>query len=151
MVWHSSSKSGAGYYSPTPGGHRRHQEQQSDERRHSENHSPPKRHSLHILDQIRHHSHLKQPSAGVPGEQGNGVIYTMASDFIHPNEVDKNFISGPMSARPMGDIDITANDWILSSSAPSRQEMHILKKHAKETAHALGTSSKKFLSDANKG
>ncbi|PIA19490.1 hypothetical protein COEREDRAFT_78836, partial [Coemansia reversa NRRL 1564] len=76
---------------------------------------------------------------------GSGVIYTMASDFVHPSQVDKDAISLPVAAKPMGEVDVTANDCVYSNSSPSLKEMHDLEKHAKQTAHALGTKPKKVL------
>ncbi|KAJ2786370.1 hypothetical protein GGI15_001578 [Coemansia interrupta] len=102
----------------------------------------------HIFEQLRHHSRLGSGSHG-QSQDGNGVIYTQASDFVLPEEVDKQMISGPVSARPMGDIDLTANDWVMSSGSPSHKELHLLKKHAKQTAHVLGTSPKKVLGEAH--
>ncbi|KAJ1642108.1 hypothetical protein LPJ64_006017 [Coemansia asiatica] len=101
-------------------------------------------HGMQVLEHL-HNSGYSSASAG----KGNGVIYTQASDFVLPEEVRKQQISDPVSARPMGDLDLTANDWVLSSGAPSREELHLLKKHAKQTAHALGTSSKKVLGEAH--
>ncbi|KAJ2188555.1 hypothetical protein IWW43_005281 [Coemansia sp. RSA 1935] len=69
----------------------------------------------------------------------------MASDFVHPRSLQKDDISRPVSARKMGDIDVTANDCVYSSSAPSAREIHLLEKNVKQTAHALKTSRKKML------
>ncbi|KAJ2161371.1 hypothetical protein GGF46_001549 [Coemansia sp. RSA 552] len=80
-------------------------------------------------------------------QRGSGVIYTQASDFVHPEHFDKDAISRPVSARPMGDIDVTANDGVCSSSAPSPQELHALEQHARQTAHALKTRRKRILRD----
>ncbi|KAJ2371360.1 hypothetical protein IW150_004627 [Coemansia sp. RSA 2607] len=101
-----------------------------------------------MLEHLRHHSRLGSRSHG-QSQDGNGVIYTQASDFVLPEEVDKQMISGPVSARPMGDIDLTANDWVMSNGSPSHKELHLLKKHARQTAHALGTSSKKILEETH--
>ncbi|KAJ1773302.1 hypothetical protein IW140_000432 [Coemansia sp. RSA 1813] len=116
-----------------------------------------KEHSFcHLL-----HTHLdkQKENNGKPSEkhcsqrisEGNGVIYTKASDFVLPDEVSKQEISKPIAVRKMGNIDVTANDWVYSSGAPSAREITQLKKHAKQTAHALGTSPKKVIEDAQKG
>ncbi|KAJ1656941.1 hypothetical protein GGF38_004493 [Coemansia sp. RSA 25] len=76
---------------------------------------------------------------------GYGTVYTQASDFVHPGEIDKQAISRPMSAKPMGVVDVTANDWVYTGGAPSREELHAIKKRAKQTAHVLGAGSKKVL------
>ncbi|KAJ2381454.1 hypothetical protein GGI23_007581, partial [Coemansia sp. RSA 2559] len=83
--------------------------------------------------------------------EDKGIIYTQASDFVLPDEVDKQDISKPVAVRRMGSIDVTANDWVYSSGAPSAKEINQLKKHAKQTAHALGTSPKKVIGDVQKG
>ncbi|KAJ1730620.1 hypothetical protein LPJ61_002919 [Coemansia biformis] len=75
---------------------------------------------------------------------GTGVIYTMASGFIHPDSISKDSISRPVSAAPMGAVDVTANDGVYSNSEPSRAEIHALHRHAKQTAHALGVGYKKM-------
>ncbi|KAJ2491998.1 hypothetical protein IWW37_001851 [Coemansia sp. RSA 2050] len=87
------------------------------------------------------HARKEQPG-------GYGIIYTQASDFVHPGEIDKEEISRPMSAKPMGVVDFTANDWVYTGGAPSRHELRTIKKHAKQTAHALGTVPKKVLAEA---
>ncbi|KAJ2862443.1 hypothetical protein GGH94_004269 [Coemansia aciculifera] len=74
---------------------------------------------------------------------GCGVIYTQASDFVHPGEIDKEEISRPMSAKPMGVVDVTANDWVYTGGPPSRNELRAIKKHTKQTAHVLRTGSKR--------
>ncbi|KAJ1878973.1 hypothetical protein H4R99_005636 [Coemansia sp. RSA 1722] len=104
-----------------------------------------RRHFGHRGMQVLEHLHNRSHNSAV---QGKGVIYTQASDFVLPEEVRKQEISGPVSARPMGDLDLTANDWVMSSGAPSREELALIKKHVKQTAHVLGTSSKKVLGEA---
>ncbi|KAJ1816589.1 hypothetical protein LPJ56_002308 [Coemansia sp. RSA 2599] len=107
---------------------------------------------MQVLEHFHSHSHSygdsNDDSRRAGAVQRNGVIYTQASDFVLPEEVRKQEISGPVTARPMGDVDLTANDWVLSSGAPSREELYRLKKHAKQTAHMLGTSSKRVLGEA---
>ncbi|KAJ1996382.1 hypothetical protein GGI25_000446 [Coemansia spiralis] len=104
-----------------------------------------------------HHKNAKQQqqkasaqSQNCPQDpsKGHGIIYTKASDFVLPSEVDKQEISRPVAARKMGSVDVTASDWVVSSGAPSNKELHSLKKHSKQTARALGVSPKRFIEDA---
>ncbi|KAJ2512986.1 hypothetical protein H4217_006580, partial [Coemansia sp. RSA 1939] len=67
-----------------------------------------------------------------------------ASDFVLPEEIKKQEISKPVAIRRMGSIDVTANDWVFSSGAPSAKELSQLRKHAKQTAHALGIRPRKI-------
>ncbi|KAJ2711143.1 hypothetical protein H4R19_003389 [Coemansia spiralis] len=84
------------------------------------------------------HRHDKGKASG-----GTGIIFTMASDYVHPDAIPKESISPPVSAAPMGPIDITAVDGAYCSSEPSAAEVHALHKHARQTAHALGTRHRK--------
>ncbi|KAJ1862605.1 hypothetical protein LPJ73_000714 [Coemansia sp. RSA 2703] len=151
MVWHNKALHGDNAAIQAHREHRNSEQQStpSDDYSHrqdgDQNHHHPKQ---HMLEHLRHHSRLGSRSHG-QSQDGNGVIYTQASDFVLPEEVDKQMISGPVSARPMGDIDLTANDWVMSNGSPSHKELHLLKKHARQTAHALGTSSKKILEETH--
>ncbi|KAJ2846344.1 hypothetical protein IWW36_004397, partial [Coemansia brasiliensis] len=76
---------------------------------------------------------------------GSGIIYTKASDFVHPKQPLKGDISCPIKSRPMGSVDVTANDFVCSGAAPSSREVHLLEKHLRQTAHALKTSRRRVL------
>ncbi|KAJ2244412.1 hypothetical protein GGI13_006231 [Coemansia sp. RSA 455] len=98
---------------------------------------------MHMPRLIHSPVHIRKEQTG-----GRGVIYTQASDFVHPGEIDKEEISRPMSAKPMGDVDVTANDWVYTGGAPSHDELRAIKKHTKQTAHVLRAGSKKTLEEA---
>ncbi|KAJ2793242.1 hypothetical protein H4R21_005971 [Coemansia helicoidea] len=74
---------------------------------------------------------------------GTGVIFTMASDFVHQDTIAKESISPPVSAAPMGPIDVTAICGLYSNGEPSQAELHTLHKHSKQTARALGVKHRK--------
>ncbi|KAI7834286.1 hypothetical protein BX661DRAFT_176921 [Kickxella alabastrina] len=140
MAWHSKL-TGSPAHTPV----NQEQQNQSSDGKSNDGHH---RHGTPLLDHFHHHqNHSKQQRQQELLRDDRGVIYTLASDFVHPNMVDKHDITGPLSAKPMGDIDLTANDWVVRNGTPSREDIHLIKKHAKQTAHALGTSSKKFISD----
>ncbi|KAJ2895589.1 hypothetical protein IWW38_002258 [Coemansia aciculifera] len=94
----------------------------------------------------------KFTSSPMPGRKAqpghDGIIYTQASDFVHPAEIDKQRISTPTSAKPMGIVDVTANDWVYTGGEPSREELHTIKKHTRQTAHVLGAGLRKRVSEA---
>ncbi|KAJ1824767.1 hypothetical protein GGH91_005735 [Coemansia sp. RSA 2671] len=70
-----------------------------------------------------------------PGLSGGGTLYVNASEFI--NYVQKDQISGPVAARPMGAMDITACD-VICRGIPSIQELKLLRRRVRQTAMALG-------------
>ncbi|KAJ1669120.1 hypothetical protein GGF38_002498 [Coemansia sp. RSA 25] len=74
----------------------------------------------------------KQPSHSM---SGGGTLYVNASEFI--NYVNKDQISGPVAARPMGAMDITACD-VICRGIPSIQELRLLRRRVRQTAMALG-------------
>ncbi|KAI9505045.1 hypothetical protein BX070DRAFT_233206 [Coemansia spiralis] len=65
----------------------------------------------------------------------DGTLYVNASEFI--NHVSKDQISGPVSARPMGAMDITACD-VICRGIPTAEELKLLRRCVRKTATALG-------------
>ncbi|KAJ2468183.1 hypothetical protein GGI02_003780 [Coemansia sp. RSA 2322] len=74
----------------------------------------------------------KQPSSGM---SSGGTLYVNASEFI--NYVNKDQISGPVAARPMGAMDITACD-VICRGIPTLAELKLLRRRVRQTAAALG-------------
>lgn len=62
-------------------------------------------------------------------------LYVNASEFV--NYVNKEQISGPVSARPMGAMDITACD-VVCRGIPTIEELRLLRRRVRQTASALG-------------
>ncbi|KAJ2779457.1 hypothetical protein H4R18_004008 [Coemansia javaensis] len=71
-------------------------------------------------------------------KSGTGTIYMQASDFVHPDHVEKQSISEPVAAAPMGPVDVTACDGVRTGAVLSADEARRLRHHARQTAHALG-------------
>ncbi|KAJ1964074.1 hypothetical protein GGI12_001665, partial [Dipsacomyces acuminosporus] len=67
--------------------------------------------------------------------RGHGALYVNSSEFI--NHVDKHQISSPVSAQPMGLMDITACD-VICRGIPSQAELKLLRRHVRKTASLLG-------------
>ncbi|KAJ2786371.1 hypothetical protein GGI15_001579 [Coemansia interrupta] len=65
----------------------------------------------------------------------DSTLYVNASEFI--NYIHKDQISGPVSARPMGAMDITACD-VICRGIPSPAEIKLLRRYVRKTATALG-------------
>ncbi|KAJ2613238.1 hypothetical protein H4S08_002322 [Coemansia sp. RSA 1365] len=72
----------------------------------------------------------------------NGCLYVNASEFI--NYVSKEQISGPVSARPMGAMDITACD-VICRGVPTSDELRLLRRRVRQTATALGTRANRNI------
>ncbi|KAJ2895674.1 hypothetical protein GGI21_005122, partial [Coemansia aciculifera] len=66
---------------------------------------------------------------------GDSTLYVNASEFI--NYVNKDQISGPVAARPMGAMDVTACD-VICRGIPTMQELKLLRRRVRQTAMALG-------------
>ncbi|KAI9475180.1 hypothetical protein LPJ55_004117 [Coemansia sp. RSA 990] len=79
----------------------------------------------------------KKPSAST-----GGSLYVSASEFI--NYVSKDQISGPVAARPMGAMDITACD-VICRGVPTSEELHLLRRRVRQTASALGTRANRSI------
>ncbi|KAJ2771296.1 hypothetical protein IWQ56_001838 [Coemansia nantahalensis] len=80
-----------------------------------------------------------EPSA-VPRK--SSCLYVNASEFV--NYVSKDQISGPVAARPMGAMDITACD-VICSGIPSAEELRLLRRRVRLTALALGTRANRCI------
>ncbi|KAJ2878432.1 hypothetical protein FB639_003389 [Coemansia asiatica] len=65
----------------------------------------------------------------------DSTLYVNASEFI--NYINKDQISGPVAARPMGAMDITACD-VICRGIPSAAEIKLLRRYVRKTASALG-------------
>ncbi|KAJ2723438.1 hypothetical protein GGI07_002640 [Coemansia sp. Benny D115] len=63
-------------------------------------------------------------------------LYVFSSEFI--NRIEKKQISGPVAARPMGDVDITSCDVICRGAGPTMDELKKLRRAASRTASFLG-------------
>ncbi|KAJ2799190.1 hypothetical protein H4R20_004535 [Coemansia guatemalensis] len=72
----------------------------------------------------------------------NSRLYVNASEFI--NYVSKDQISGPVSARPMGAMDITACD-VICRGIPTSDELRLLRRRVRQTATALGTRANRNI------
>ncbi|KAJ2357183.1 hypothetical protein IWW50_002045 [Coemansia erecta] len=71
-----------------------------------------------------------------------GTLYVNASEFI--NYVSKDQISGPVSAQPMGAMDITACD-VICHGIPTADELRLLRRRVRLTASALGTRANRNI------
>ncbi|KAJ1899468.1 hypothetical protein LPJ66_002086 [Kickxella alabastrina] len=69
------------------------------------------------------------------GVSVDSTLYINASEFI--NVISKDQISSPVSARPMGAMDITACD-VICRGIPSASELKLLRRYVRKTASALG-------------
>ncbi|KAJ2711144.1 hypothetical protein H4R19_003390 [Coemansia spiralis] len=79
------------------------------------------------------------PSAG---PRRSTSLYVNASEFI--NYVSKDQISGPVAARPMGAMDITACD-VICRGIPTAEELRLLRRRVRLTALALGTRANRSI------
>ncbi|KAJ2161372.1 hypothetical protein GGF46_001550 [Coemansia sp. RSA 552] len=85
---------------------------------------------------------FKRMKKAVTGSDVNGSLYVNASEFI--NYVTKEQISGPVSARPMGAMDITACD-VICRGIPTETELKLLRQRVRQTASALGTRANRSI------
>ncbi|KAJ2779458.1 hypothetical protein H4R18_004009 [Coemansia javaensis] len=80
---------------------------------------------------------FKRARKPAPSEGGgrSARLYVSASEFV--NYVSKDQISGPVSAQPMGPMDITACD-VICRGIPTAEELRLLRRRVRLTAMALG-------------
>ncbi|KAJ2502574.1 hypothetical protein GGH96_000978 [Coemansia sp. RSA 1972] len=85
---------------------------------------------------------FKKTKKTATGASPKGSLYVSASEFI--NYVSKDQISGPVSAQPMGAMDITACD-VICRGIPTADELRLLRRRVRLTASVLGTRANRSI------